>query len=94
MIDDKDKYYWYIPETNTYLSKEESKPIIERNVRFVNKLVEKIENAYRNFEWYMKEARENEDKSDYNYYFDVAEGISVICMEFEEIIREYDRHND
>lgn len=91
MKNDNDKYYWYIPKTNTYLSKEESKPIIERKIKSINKLVKKIENAYKNFKWYMNEAKENKDKNDYNYYFDVAEGVSFICTEFEEIIKEFEK---
>ena len=92
--DDNDKYYWYLPKTNTYLSRNDSKPIIERNIKFNERLMKKISNAYRNYECLLVEADEYKDKRDVNYLFSIGDAISFICMEFEEIIREYDRHND
>lgn len=91
---DNDKYYWYLPKTNTYLSKNESKPIIEQGIKFKEKLMKKISNAYKNYEILLSEADEYKDKRDANYLFSIGDAISFICMEFEEIIKENDRFND
>lgn len=91
---DNDKYYWYLQETNTYLSKNDSKPIIEQSIKFEERLMKKINNAYKNYEIILSKANEYKDKRDANYLFGIGEAISFICMEFEEIIKENDKLND
>ena len=93
-MNDNEKYFWYIPKTNTYLSKEESKPIIQRKIKINEMLINEISNAYDNYNSLLNEADEYQNKDDVNYLFSTGEAISFICMEFEEIIKEFDKYND
>ena len=93
-MNDNEKYYWYISKTNTYLSKEESKPIIERKIKLNEILIKKISNAYINYNSELNKASEYKDRDDINYLFSIGETISFICTEFEEIIKEFDEYND
>lgn len=93
-MDNDDKYYWYIPKTNTYLSKQESKSVIERYIKVYEKIINEISNIYKNYNSLLSEADEYKGKDDTNYLFSIGEAVSFICMEFEEIIKELDKCND
>lgn len=93
-MDNDDKYYWYIPKTNTYLSKQESKSVIERYIKTYETLINEISNIYKNYNSLLSEADEYKGKDDTNYLFSISEAISFICMEFEEIIKELDKYDD
>ena len=93
-MDDDDKYYWYIPKTNTYLSKQESKSVIERYIKTYETLINEISNIYKNYNSLLNEADEYKNKDNTNYMFSIGEAVSFICMEFEEIIKELDKYDD
>lgn len=93
-MNDDNKYYWYIPKSNTCLSKEESKPIIERKIRIYETLINEVSNIYENYNSLLNEANKYKNSDDINYLFSIGEAISFVCMEFEEIIKEFDKHND
>ena len=42
----------------------------------------------------LNEANKYKNSDDINYLFSIGEAISFVCMEFEEIIKEFDKHND
>lgn len=93
-MDDDDKYYWYIPKTNTYLSKQEGKSVIERYIKTYETLINEISNIYKNYNSLLNEADEYKNKDNTNYMFSIGEAVSFICMEFEEIIKEFDKYDD
>ena len=93
-MDDDDKYYWYIPKTNTYLSKEEGKYVIERYIKTYETLINEISNIYKNYNSLLNEADGYKNKDNTNYLFSIGEAVSFICMEFEEIIKEFDKYDD
>lgn len=93
-MNDDDKYYWYIPKTNTYLSKQESKSVIEKYIKTYETLINEISNIYKNYNSLLNEADEYKSKDNTNYLFSIGEAVSFICMEFEEIIKELNKNND
>ena len=93
-MNNNEKYFWYIPKTNTYLSKEESKPVIERYIKTYETLIEEISNIYKNYNSLLNEADEYKSKDNNNYLFSIGEAVSFILMEFERIIKEFDKCND
>ena len=93
-MNDDEKYFWYVPKSNTYLSKEESKPVIERYIKTYETLIEEISNIYKNYNSLLNEADEYKSKDNNNYLFSIGEAVSFILMEFERIIKEFDKCND